>query len=88
MRNEVRCGGGWKRDNERWRRETLEREKHKYYCSCGHSVLIPYDRDKKMCNWCKHWVYKDDRRFFKDKMRQLLNRKEGVKNEGESKNGR
>ena len=69
----------WTSDTNKWRKETEERDKHKYYCECGHSVIIPYNKDKKMCSWCKHWVYKkekDERRYFRDKMRQLLNRKE------------
>ena len=75
----IHTGRSWKEDTNSWQRETMERDKHKYYCSCGHSVIIPYNRDKKMCSWCNHWVHKkklDERRYFKDKLRQLLNRKE------------
>ena len=74
----IDTGRSWKNDTNSWQRETKERDKHKYYCSCGHSVIIPYDKDKKMCTWCKHWVIKkdiDEKRFFRDKVRQLLNRR-------------
>lgn len=77
--NAINTGGGWKRGTNSWQRETIARDKHKYYCSCGHSVIIPYSEDKKMCTWCNHWVDKkkvDEKRYFRDKMRQLLNRRE------------
>lgn len=75
----VYTGRSWKRDSNMWKIETRHRERHRYYCTCGHSVMIPYNKDRKMCSWCKHWVDKkkaDEKRYFKDKMRQLLNRKE------------
>lgn len=70
------ASNNWKKDTENFKKSSKYREKHKYYCSCGHSVIIPYFQDRKLCSWCKHWVYKDDKRFFKDKMRQLLNQKQ------------
>lgn len=75
----ISTGVGWKNDTRRFQNESHEREKCKYYCSCGHSVIIPYQRDKTICSWCKRVIDKkkiDERRYFKDKMRQLLNRRE------------
>ena len=77
--DKVNTGKGWKNDTRRFSRESAEREKFRYYCSCGHSVIIPYNRDKRECGWCHKMVYKknlDEKRYFKDKMRQLLNKKE------------
>lgn len=79
MDDAINTGSSWKKDTDRWQMETKEREKHRYYCSCGHSVIIPYQRDKVICSWCKRLVEKkkvDEKRYFKDKMRQLLNRRE------------
>lgn len=76
---DANCGKKWQKDTRLWQREASVREKHKYYCQCGHSVVIPYNKDKKMCTWCKHWIIKkniDERRYFIDKMRQMLNRRE------------
>ena len=68
----------WKKDTEDFQKASKYREKCRYYCDCGHSVIMPYNVDKAICSWCKHYVYKkekDDKRYFKDKLRQLLNEK-------------
>ena len=31
----------------------------RYYCKCGHSVCMSEKTERKFCDWCKHWVYKD-----------------------------
>lgn len=31
---------------------------YKVKCKCGHSVHI-IKRDRVICDWCGHWVYKD-----------------------------
>lgn len=48
----------------------------KYKCSCGKSVLIPYNKDFKICPGCGRKVKKDGKSYFRDKIRQLLNRSE------------
>ena len=71
---------GWKKDTLRFQKESSERAKIRYYCSCGHSVIIPYQVDKRECDWCHKMLYKkelDEKRYFRDKMRRLLNGKEG-----------
>lgn len=79
MTNNINTGWSWKKDTDKWEKEQHEREKHKYYCTCGHSVILPYNRDETICSWCKHKIRKkdaDEKRYFRDKMRQLLNKKE------------
>ena len=51
-----------------------------YKCSCGHSVVIYPTRTRKLCTWCKHYVYRDKKDEFKDKFKTEL-RKESFKNE-------
>lgn len=52
-----------------------EYDKVKYTCQCGHKVVIPYNVDKKVCSWCKRYV-------FKCKKDEVLYRiKERMKNE-------
>lgn len=39
-----------------------EASKYKYYCSCGHSIVIyPFERrDSKECDWCHKLVFVDE----------------------------
>ena len=32
--------------------------------TCGHSVLM-YKMDRVICDWCGHWVYRNDKARFK-----------------------
>lgn len=48
---------------------TKEYDKVKYLCKCGHRVLIPYWEDKQLCSWCNHYVYKDKKLEFKEKLK-------------------
>ncbi len=55
-------------------------EKVRFMCSCGHKAIIPYWVDKQMCTWCGHWVYRNKREEFKDKLKMAMlkiNKKEG-----------
>lgn len=38
---------------------------YRYYCRCGHSVIISKGQDRTFCDWCKHWVYKDEEEQMK-----------------------
>lgn len=51
-----------------------EVSKYKYYCECGHSIVIyPFEkRNKKICRWCGKSVYVNKKEEFKDKMRGVL----------------
>lgn len=31
----------------------------KYYCRCGHTVIITPNQERGMCHWCNRWVYSD-----------------------------
>lgn len=55
-----------------------EYSKYRYYCSCGHTVLIfPMEkREKKLCSHCGKYVYKDKEKQkkynFKIKMKAMM----------------
>lgn len=36
-----------------------ELNNNRYYCKCGHSVIIGRSFEKTLCTWCNHYVYKD-----------------------------
>ena len=46
-----------------------ERANYKRYCICGHSIVFPQTAkvNKTICDWCGHWIYKNDYEEFKDK---------------------
>ena len=48
--------------------------------NCGHSIVFLYfeQRETKICSWCGHLVYANDKVEFKDKLRKSLG---GKKNE-------
>ena len=56
---------------------TQELAKYRKYCKCGHSVIIPDGTDvgKVLCTYCGHYIYKNDKEKFKDKIRRVINGK-------------
>ena len=48
-----------------------EFKKNTYKCKCGHGVLITSTEDKKLCNWCGNYVFKDKKAEFKYRMENL-----------------
>ena len=46
--------------------------KHKYKCKCGHSVFIPFDKDKALCSWCNQYCFKSKEAEFKYRMKERL----------------
>lgn len=38
---------------------------NRYYCKCGHSVIISNSQERAFCDWCKHWIYKDEEEQMK-----------------------
>lgn len=52
--------------------------KYKHTCKhCGHKKIIPKFVDKQICNWCGHYVYRNDeieRREIEKKKRSFFKR--------------
>ena len=48
-----------------------ERQKAKRKCKhCGHTQLLGL-QDKAICDWCKHYIFKDDRVEFMYKLKEV-----------------
>lgn len=58
---------------------------HRYYCYCGHSVVIRPVKERTWCDHCGHWIYRDKKKQEQNiqriKMEQFRNKlkKEVVK---------
>lgn len=50
------------------------RAKYKVYCRCGHSlVFYPLEhKNKKICSWCKNYVYINKKVEFKERLGKKL----------------
>ena len=44
----------------------------KYICKCGHRVIIPFDKDKKLCRWCGRYVFKNKKDEFVYKLKEKI----------------
>lgn len=54
---------------------TEEYSKYIVYCkNCGHTMyFIPFEnKKKKICSWCGHAVYENERTEFEDKLKQKM----------------
>lgn len=50
-------------------------QKFEYKCKrCGHTVTIIAAKEKNLCDWCGHYVFKDDKTEFKYRMKTMLRR--------------
>ena len=55
-------------DNKKYKRFANEVAKHKYQCKCGHKVFIDFKEEKRICDWCGRYVYKDKKIEFKERL--------------------
>lgn len=37
-------------------------EQNRFYCYCGHSVRILPSEERVFCNYCGHWIYRDQKK--------------------------
>ncbi|MBO5138710.1 MAG: hypothetical protein J6B89_03610 [Bacilli bacterium] len=44
----------------------------KFKCKCGHRTVIPRWVEKQICSWCGHWVYRNKKTEFKDKLKERM----------------
>ena len=51
-----------------------ELNNYTYTCECGHRVVILPQKDKVICNWCKHYVFKNKQEEFKYRMNEKIRR--------------
>ena len=70
--------GNVRTHTDRGRKKTKDEIVSSYYqefmykCSCSHTQLIPYNKDKVICSHCGKWIYKDKKAEFKDKMNKFM----------------
>lgn len=55
-------------------REKLDRimAQNRYYCKCGHSVIIMPKKNKIICSHCGHWIFKNGKDEFMFRLRERL----------------
>ena len=41
-------------------------------CSCGRRQYLFHSQERTICNWCGHWIYKDEKTKFKYEMKSRL----------------
>lgn len=51
-----------------------ELNNYTYTCECGHRVVILPQKDKVICNWCKHYVFKNKQDEFKYRINEKIRR--------------
>lgn len=44
----------------------------RYKCKCGHTLTLRPNQDKKLCNFCGEYFYKDKKLEFKEKLKNEL----------------
>lgn len=58
---------------EEYQRMTEEYDKVKYTCKrCGHRVVIGNSRTKSICDWCGHYVFKNEKDEFKYRVKERM----------------
>ena len=45
---------------------------NRYYCKCGHSVVISPINNKKLCTHCGIWIFKNKKDEFIYRMKERL----------------
>ena len=49
-----------------------QRNEYKVKCSCGTKTVIPPFLKRLICRNCGHWVYRDKKKEFQDKLREKM----------------
>lgn len=54
---------------------------NRYYCKCGHSVVITPKYERAFCDWCHRWIYKDPTKqeMYDEEVRKQEERLKGYK---------
>lgn len=59
-------------NNKEWKLMCNELSNIRYYCKCGHSVLIGNHEKKVLCDFCGYYVFKNKRDEFLYRMKSKL----------------
>ena len=60
-------------DDKWYQKKMNELDKSKYYCKCGHSLIIPAWIDRQICDYCGNYVYKNKETEFRYKLKGAIN---------------
>lgn len=48
---------------------------NKFPCKhCGHKQLVPNFMKRNLCDWCGHWVFRNDKDEFEFRMQEQIKR--------------
>lgn len=61
-----------KKDDKEFQIRKENLDKVKIPCKCGYKVVIPVWVDKQICRCCGHYVYRNKKVEFKDKLKSKL----------------
>lgn len=53
-------------------------DKLKYYnvkCKCGHTNTMSAKEEKKICNWCGNYVFRNKQAEFEYRLRERINKR-------------
>lgn len=42
---------------------------NRFYCTCGHSVIISPKETRILCRHCGEWIYRDKKEMFKSRLK-------------------
>lgn len=63
------------KEDEEFERGTRIRQENKFACKhCGHKQLVPVYMGKAICDWCNHFIFRDEKEEFKYRMNERLKR--------------
>jgi len=54
---------------------SIVRDNYTYICKCGHRVVMNNRQTKVLCHWCNHYVYRDKKDEFKERVNELCKRR-------------
>lgn len=47
-----------------------------YTCKCGHRVVMNNQQKRILCTWCNHYVYRDKKDEFMERVSNLCKKKQ------------
>lgn len=63
------------KEDKEYQRQSDYYDEIKFLCSCGHKIVIPKWVEKQICSWCGHWVYRNKKLEFKDRLKERMIRR-------------
>ena len=62
--------------DKEYQRMSNEYDKIKIKCSyCGRKMVVPMWIDKRLCSWCGHYIFRNKKLEFEDKLKKKIKEK-------------